>query len=282
MYRFCHHFSSCSESAEICHANSFCVKKRLCVFFFKLAEKYGQTSLSLSLCLQTMWDFVPWKTKTVCVCLTPFPPLEGRGGGGVYFHESVSSLVSETFIRELQGLDGQSAVLLLLLVHVFWQIFPRDCYQRFIKSSNWRPLCKEGECTDFVTISQVAQNLLKFAIPTLFVWQNVFVFFSSNWWRSMDKPLSLSLCLQTMWDFDPWKTKTVCVCLTPFPPLEGGSVLSWKCFKLCLPTYGKESMGTVFHMRRVSMPNFSGFWATWKIAMKPCMEPFNCWTVMSC
>ena len=31
----------------------------------------------------------------------------------------------------------------------------------------WRDPCKEGTCTDFVTIFQVAQNLLKFAMPTL-------------------------------------------------------------------------------------------------------------------
>ena len=60
MYPFWFDFSSCSESAEIWHADSFCVKKCPCVFFFKKAEKYG-----------------PNYTK-----IPPPPPLAIGGGGG--------------------------------------------------------------------------------------------------------------------------------------------------------------------------------------------------------
>ena len=39
MYLLCYDFSSCSESTEIWHANSFCKKKSSCCFFFSGRQK---------------------------------------------------------------------------------------------------------------------------------------------------------------------------------------------------------------------------------------------------
>ena len=76
MYLFHCNFSSCSESAEISHADSFCVK-----IFFKQAEKYVQNSTTpLSLSVSKQCRIL--RTKTLCMCvLTVFPPLGERGGG---------------------------------------------------------------------------------------------------------------------------------------------------------------------------------------------------------
>ena len=41
---------------------------------------------------------------------------------------------------------------------------------------NWKGPCKPAPSGDFVGIFQVAQNPLKFAMPTLFLWKNVPVF----------------------------------------------------------------------------------------------------------
>ena len=41
------------------------------------------------------------------------------------------------------------------------------CEEHFMIPLNWRAPYKGGICTDFIAIFQVAQNLLKFAMPTL-------------------------------------------------------------------------------------------------------------------
>ena len=83
-YLFCCDFSSCSESAEIWHAYSFCVKKCPCGFFFKKAEKYGPhyTKIHPSpLCPSpNIVGFRSLRTKTLCMCV--FYNIGGGGGGG--------------------------------------------------------------------------------------------------------------------------------------------------------------------------------------------------------
>ena len=92
MYLFRCDFSSCSESTEIWHAYSFCVKKCPC-FFFKKAEKHGPNytkihpnpppppPLSPS---PNIVGFRSLRTKTLCMCV--FYAIggggEGRRGGG--------------------------------------------------------------------------------------------------------------------------------------------------------------------------------------------------------
>ena len=61
---------------------------------------------------------------------------------------------------------------------------------------------------------------------------------------------------------------------------RAGGGPSRTCLKPCFPACRKNA-GTFFHRKGVSMPNFSRFWATWKIATKShigpaCTEPFNC------
>ena len=45
-----------------------------------------------------------------------------------------------------------------------------------ISNKNWRALCKRNVCRHFAAVVQVAQNPLKFAVPTLFVWKGPYVF----------------------------------------------------------------------------------------------------------
>ena len=84
MYLFHCEFSSCSESTEIWHANSFCFKKMSLCFFSrrqinmeKIARKSNTPSLSLSICQSQ---------NTVHVCFTL---LVGGSGGVVDFQECV-------------------------------------------------------------------------------------------------------------------------------------------------------------------------------------------------
>ena len=111
-----------------------------------------------------------------------------------------------------------------------------------------------------------------------------FVFYSGRQ-KSMDKncakippppPSHLSLSPNNV-GFRSLRTKTPCVCvLTPFPPFEGGGGwgggigvcgLSRSCLKPCFPACGKKHWD-IFNTKIVSMANFSGFQATWKIATK--------------
>ena len=81
-------FPSCSESAEIWHVYSFCVKKCPCVFhFLKNAETPGQICVKYNppppppLCPSpNNVEFRSLRTKTLCMCLLHY--LEGDWGGG--------------------------------------------------------------------------------------------------------------------------------------------------------------------------------------------------------
>ena len=49
---------------------------------------------------------------------------------------------------------------------------------------------------------------------------------------------------------------------------KGGGWTFKNVFKALLPRSWKKNTGTFFNTKRVDMPNFSRFGATWKIAMK--------------
>ena len=133
-------FPSCSESAEIWHGYSFCVKKRPCGFFFSRMQKHGQNSVKI---------------------IPPPPPL--------------SLFVSKRCTISIFG--GQNTV------HVSFTLLVGD----------WGGIQKGGR-------------------------------------------------------------------------RRGG--LSRMCLKHCFPACGKKNTGTFFNTKRVDMPNFSRFGATWRIATK--------------
>ena len=60
MWQFRSDFPSCSEFAEICYADSFCVKKCPCVFFSKKEQKYGQN-----------WVKIPPPPPSLSLCPSP-------------------------------------------------------------------------------------------------------------------------------------------------------------------------------------------------------------------
>ena len=99
---------------------------------------------------------------------------------------------------------------------------------------NWNSLWKPTISDYFVGISQVAQNPMKFAMQTPSVWKQV--------------PVSLTFKHAEKYGQTGMK-------FIPPPPTP---------LKPCLPTNGKKRWGTLFHIRRVVMPNLSRFWATWK------------------
>ena len=138
-------------------------------------------------------------------------------------------------------------------------------------------------CDYFVAIFEVAQNRLKFGMSTLFVLENVPVVFFSRMQKNMDKivsttphppPPSLSISEQCRISILE-SQNTVRVSFYAIGGGRdarrggGGGGLSRACLKPKLfPHLWKKFAGTVFHRKGVSMPNFSGFWATWKIATK--------------
>ena len=81
-----------------------------------------------------------------------------------------------------------------------------------------------GVCTFFVASFQVARNLLKFGMPTLFVLKNVPVFLFSRRQKNMDQimrkstpppplpPLSLRRSPNIV-GFRALRTKTLCMCV---------------------------------------------------------------------
>ena len=92
--------SHCSESTEIRHADSFCVKK--CRRFFQAGRKIWtqwreNPPPTLSLSVSKYAGFAYLRAETPCMCvLTLLPQLEGweSEGWGLDFHEHVWSLVS--------------------------------------------------------------------------------------------------------------------------------------------------------------------------------------------
>ena len=108
MWKFRSDFPSCSEFAEICHVDSFCVKN-VPVFFFKNAEKYGQNCVEIppppppSLFLSpNNLGFQSLRAKSLCVCV--FRYWRGRG---VDFQECVWSLVSPLVAKKIQDIFSQ-------------------------------------------------------------------------------------------------------------------------------------------------------------------------------
>ena len=142
--------------------------------------------------------------------------------------------------------------------------------------SNWVAPCKPALCDYFVEIFQVPQNRLKFGMSTPFVPKKVPVFFS-RMQKDMDKiasnstpPPSLSLSVSKQHRISILQSQnTVRVSFTLLVGEDArrGGGLSRMCLKPCFPACEKNA-GTFFHRRGVGMPNFSGFWATWKIATK--------------
>ena len=106
---------------------------------------------------------------------------------------------------------------------------------------NWRGPRKPAPSDKFVVIFQVAQNPLKFAMPTLFLCKNVPVFWLSRIeilrWLETDRERG------------------------------GGGGTSPNFVHIFMP-FEKRNTRTFFNTRRVNMANFSGFWATCKIITK--------------
>ena len=106
-------FPSCSESAEICHVDSFCVEKMsLCFFFSSKAEKYGQNWAkippSLSVSKQCRIPIVGGQT-TVHVCCILLE--EGGWGGWTFKNIFLSPLVEKntpgTFFAQKKSQHGK-------------------------------------------------------------------------------------------------------------------------------------------------------------------------------
>ena len=147
-------------------------------------------------------------------------------------------------------------------------------YCRDLTYNNWRAPWKGGVCTYFVAIFQVARNPLKFGMPTLLVLKRSMLFFQEGrkiWTNMCENPppppplLSLSLSLSpNIVGFRSLRTKTLCMCVCY--GIGGGRDFQ-ECLRPRFPTCGKKTW-TFFNIERVGMPNFSGFWATWKLATK--------------
>ena len=152
-----------------------------------------------------------------------------------------------------------------------------------VHGSNWVAPWKPARCDYFVAIFQVAKNRLKFAMSTLFVLKNARFFFREcrkTWTKhhEIQPPPSLSVSKQRRISIlDGQNTVRV-----SFTLLEGGR--GWGCekgggggggrglsrtwLKPCFTACGKKTPGHFFYRKGVGKPNFSRFWATWKIAMK--------------
>ena len=92
-----------------------------------------------------------------------------------------------------------------------------------------------------------------------FLWERLL---SPFWGREIEAThYSLFICNV---EFRSLRAKTLYMCLLRY--WRGGE-LSRMCLKPCFPACGKKT-GTFFNTKRVDMPNFSWFGATWKIATK--------------
>ena len=151
---------------------------------------------------------------------------------------------------------------------------------------NWRAPCKPAPNDYFVAIYQVPPNRLKFGMPTLFVLKNVPVFFFPQAGKqgfkhilesSPPPPLSCtpppppSISLQYrkrhMHSVLALKDRNS----TLFGDEQrggGGGGWIWHNFVHMFLHSWKKTTGTFFNTKRVDMPNFSRFGATWKITMK--------------
>ena len=122
--------------------------------------------------------------------------------------------------------------------------------------------------SDFPSCSESAEIWHDY---TLFVLKNVRVFFSRMQkkmdeiaWNSTPTP-SPCVRLQTTYDFTLESQNTVRV----FYAIggESGEDFQERVWSLVSPLVEKKQ-GQFFHRKGVGMPNFIGFWATWKIATK--------------
>ena len=150
--------------------------------------------------------------------------------------------------------------------------------------TNWVAPCKPAPNDYFIVIFQVAQNRLKFGMSNLFVLKNVpVVFFFKNAETSGQicvkfnppppPPPSLSVSKQRRISiFEGQNTVHVSFTLVGGRLRGGGGggggELSRMCLKPCFPACGTKNTGTFFNTKRVDIPNFSRFGATWKITMK--------------
>ena len=119
------------------------------------------------------------------------------------------------------------------------QYFPQN-YYRFdnddwrlwaitLTNTNWKGLWKLAPSDNFVAIFQVVQSPLKFAMPTLFMWKNVRVFFHKRGNKDRERGSFVQFC--------------------PY-------------FSAFLEKQ------TFSNTKRINMANFSRFRATWKITTK--------------
>ena len=139
---------------------------------------------------------------------------------------------------------------------------------------NWRALCKPAPSDYFTAIFQVALNRLKFGMSTLFVLKNVPVFFfhergskaSNTFLKVHPPPLpSISNCVKDTCKVF-WSSKIeILHCLET--DREGG-VFEFDAILSIFFCILEKKKRRFFNTKGVEMPNFSRFWATWKIATK--------------
>ena len=147
---------------------------------------------------------------------------------------------------------------------------------------NWVAPCKPAPNDYFVAIFQVAPNRLKFGMSTLFVLKGAIFSRMQKIWKKLCQihpppPPALPLCSsRNNVEFRSLRAKTLCMCLLRYwREIEGGGGGGgggWWTFKNVFealpPCLWKKNTGTFFNTKRVDMPNFSWFGATWKIAKK--------------
>ena len=141
-----------------------------------------------------------------------------------------------------------------------------------MNESSWKGPCKLATSGDFVAIFQVAQNLLKFAMSTLFV-LNVLGFFfqeGGNLWTKLCEnpppPPPLLCPSPNNVGFQSLRAKTL-LCVFYAIGRGGGGDFQERVWSLVSPLVEKKKR-TFFHRKRVGVANFSGFWAIWKVATK--------------
>ena len=146
-------------------------------------------------------------------------------------------------------------------------------------NNNWRAPWKGGVSTYFTAIFQVARNPLKFGMPTLFVLEDVHLFFFLRRQKNMDKivqkcppPPRLSLSISKQRRISILESQnTVCVLLY-WEEEKGREEGERKNFQECVwslvSLLVEKKTGTFFNTKRVGMQNISGFLATWKIPTK--------------
>ena len=148
-----------------------------------------------------------------------------------------------------------------------------ECTQHSL--SNWVAPCKPAPSDYFIAIFQAVPNRLKFGMSTLFVLRNVpfsrMQKHGQKWVKFNPPPLPLCLSPNNV----EFRSLRACVFYAIGGRLRGGGVQEggggWtfkNVFEALLPCLWKKPTGTFFNTKKVDMPNFSWFGATWKIAAK--------------